>query len=185
MHKWLTAPALLVLMAASARADGPSFPIQAPDSPPAPTSLTLIVCRADDLTGQPGRHGVDPITGEYDPSLAAKDWKDFELHVEDGELECKRVVADLTDAAVAFDDSGRLAKPLDSDFGDAGECVHAAAMYGPQFEQSNKGWVLVAAGCPAPITDPTGKIIGWRMPECPRYLSIVGNITCKFDESFI
>lgn len=148
----------------------PKFPFASPRSPQAPTALAIIACRVDDLTGQPGRH---------DPAMAARGWRDLEPHVVFGELQCKRYLLPLDDAAVF-----KGAKPLTPNFGKWDQCARVAAGMFPT--QENNGWAPLAAGCPTPITDlETGEIVGWKLPECPSKINGKEGITCKFDESVI
>lgn len=160
--------------------EGPQIAIQAPNSPRAPTDLVVIACRSDDLTGKPGRHGVDPVTGEYDPTLAARNWRDLEPKVVDGALECKREVNQLQDQTVVMDPTGKLAKPLNSNFGNLAQCASASMFWSTQWNDAHPGWAVVATGCPTPIVDEQGVIKGWKMPDCPRFVG-----KCKFDESLI
>ena len=173
--------------------EAPAFPFMGPDSKPAPTIIVLIACRTDDLTGYPGRH---------DPNMAANDWRDLELHVVGGEVECKREVQKLEDA-VAFNyprkpyigadmggDGGSdgeplTAEPLSPDFGDPTQCARAGVPYSTEWDRRHKGWSVIAIGCPTPITDSTGKIIDWHLPECPSHIAGLQGIRCKFDESTI
>jgi hypothetical protein len=166
----------LAALCVEAMAD-PQVPIQIPGvTKKAPTDVVVIGCRVDDLTGQAGRQ---------DPALAAKDWRDLEWHIEGGELQCKREVSQLQDQAVVIDESGKLAKPLNADFSDAAQCVHAGAMWAEQWNRAHKGWAVAAIGCPVAITDERGVVKAWKMPECPRKIGALEGIKCKFDESNI
>jgi hypothetical protein len=149
-----------------------------------PTNLVVIACRVDDLTGQPGRHGVGP-DGKFDETSAARDWRDLEPAIKGGELECKREVSALEDAAVVMDSTGKLAKPLNANFGNMGQCVHAGAMWSKQWNDAHRGWAVFAIGCPVPIVDQRGVIKAWKMPDCPRKIGGMEGIKCKFDESVI
>jgi hypothetical protein len=161
----------------TAMATPPQVAVQIPGiTKKAPTDLVVIGCRVDDLTGQPGRQ---------DPALAAKDWRDLEWHVEGGELQCKREVSQLQDQAVVIDNTGKLAKPLNSDFYDRGQCTKAGAVWSVQWDRAHKGWAVMAIGCPAPITDGKGVVKGWKMPDCPRKIGSIEGIKCNFDESNI
>jgi hypothetical protein len=170
-------------------------------SPAAPQTVILIVCRIDDLTGLPGRH---------DPAMAARNWRDLEPHIVNAEIDCKRQRIDLEDAAVLNNPrkpsvhADATATPLDKiiqekmapatkgplyveplahNFGNPGECVRAAAFFIPSYHE--KGWGVLKVGCPTPIVDPTGKIVGWHLPGCPKRIGGMEGIRCKFDESLI
>jgi hypothetical protein len=150
-----------------------AFPLMATAAaPPAPQTVVIIGCRVDDLTGQPGRQ---------DPTLAARGWRDLEWHFDEGlELQCKREVVPLEDAVAALD---ATVKPLASDFSDVAQCAHAGVMFSPSWEQANKGWAVMAIGCPVRI-ETDGILTGWKLPDCP---SSVGGkiIRCRFDGSLI
>jgi hypothetical protein len=160
----------------------PQFPIQAPDSPRAPQSIAVISCRSDDLTGQPGRHGVDE-NGIYHPELAAKNWRDVELHIEDATLQCKRELVKIEDKDVIVNNEA----PLNTNFGEPTQCARASVMFfaTSQWDAKHSGWSVVGVGCPTPIVDDTGKIIDWHMPGCPSRLGAIQGIKCLFDESAV
>lgn len=173
---------LLGVIAFGARAE-PQIAIPLPSSPHAPQAIVVISCRADDLTGLPGRHGVDPVTGEYDPSMAAKNWRDLELHVQGGELDCKREAVEVLDQNVVVND----AVQLNANFGEPAQCARAASLFftTTQWDAHHQSWAVVGVGCPTPITDEQGRIAGWHMPECPSKLGALEGIKCKFDESAV
>src|SRR5690349_17828158 len=135
---------------------------QPPTAPPAPTSLVIVACRVDDLTGQPGRH---------DPEMAAHGWRDLELHVNSAqEYECKReVLANLEDSAVTSPLANAGLIPLNPDFSDRSQCAHVGAMKAAEWDQAHKGWATVAIGCPVPIVNQDGRVLSWKLPECPVY----------------
>jgi hypothetical protein len=176
--------------------EAPAFAIQMPESPRAPQVFAIISCRADDLTGQPGRHGVDPVTGQYDSTSAAKNWRDLELHFNGGELECRRQLTPVYDqASTAYpasaspgDQPGQLyAPPLNHDFGKPDQCIRAALSYmaTEQWDQYNQAWAVVSIGCPVPIVNSAGVIVGWHLPECPNKIGALEGIKCRFDDSAI
>lgn len=165
-----------VLLASTAHGASPS--------PPAPQVLVVVSCRVDDLTGQPGRHGVDPVTGKYDETKAAKGWRDLELRVNPRTLEydCKREAVPLEDA-VNMHWPSKVAVPLNPDFGNPGQCGRIGMHIVAGWQESNKGWGVVAIGCPSPIgidadgdgqpdMDEYGHYIvrDWKLPGCPSYL---------------
>src|SRR6185312_3094444 len=140
-------------------------------APPAPTSLAIIACRVDDLTGQPGRQ---------DPAMAAHNWRDLELHIVNGELECKREVIELQDQVEMLQQGKVL--PLHPNFSEWSQCAAVAMSYAQTWNDANKGWAVVAAGCPAPIVDQNGNVLSYKLPECPSKLP--GSDTplkCRFD----
>lgn len=149
------------------------YPVWATAEPPkAPQTVVIIGCRVDDLTGQPGRQ---------DPDLAAKGWKDLEWHFDKGlELQCKREVVPLEDAVAAFHDT---VKPLASNFADLAQCAHAGVMFAPKWEEANKGWAVMAIGCPVKI-EVDGKVVGYKLPDCPSSIGGLA-IKCRFDSSVI
>jgi hypothetical protein len=140
--------------------------------PPAPQTLVIIGCRVDDLTGQPGRQ---------DPELAAKDWRDLEWHFDKGlELQCKREVVPLQDFVASMDPT---VQPLLTDFSKPAACAHVGGMYSPMWNETHRGWAVMAVGCPVRI-ETDGKLTGWKLPDCPS--SIGGKtIKCRFDGSLI
>lgn len=150
-------------------------PWAAPNSPPAPHIVVLILCRTDDLTGRPGRHP---------PEMAARDWRDLEPHVENGELQCKRVELPLEDSTPFNANATADTIPLNPNFGDPVQCARAGILPATTYHD-RPGWSVLALGCPTPITDRTGRIVGWKLPDCPRQIKALRGITCKFDESVI
>jgi hypothetical protein len=140
--------------------------------PAPPQTLVIIGCRVDDLTGQEGRQ---------DPELAAKNWRDLEWHFNKaGELECKREVVPLQDYVATLDPS---VQPLLTDFSKYAACAHVGGMYSPTWNDANRGWAVMAVGCPVRI-ETDGVLTGWKLPDCPS--SIGGKIIkCKFDGSLI
>jgi len=172
----------------------------APPPPPvAPQALVLVICKVDDLTGQPGRHGVDPVTGKYDPSKAAKNWRDLELHLTKGlEYECRRDVLPLFDV-VTFHWPKRLAAPLDADFSDWSQCGRIGVVITPSWQEKHKGWAVVGVGCPTPLgLDKDGDgmpdryengdyiILDWKLPGCPSHLpGTDSRMRCRFDASAV
>ena len=162
----------------------PQFAIQAPDSPRAPQAIAVFSCRVDDLTGKPGRFGVDE-NGVYHPELAARNWRDLELHIEGGEIECKRQLVEIQDK----DELVNNAVQLHHNFGDPGQCVTGANLMftTTEWDKHHGLWAVVGIGCPTPMVDQTGKIVGWHIPECQSHLPGHKEIAmkCKFDESVI
>jgi hypothetical protein len=151
-----------------------AFPLLATAAPPPPPqTLVIIGCRVDDLTGQAGRQ---------DPTLAAKGWRDLEWHLdpEDFSLSCKREVVPLQDFVAAMHPT---VQPLLTDFSNFAACAHVGGMYSPTWNDTHRGWAVMAIGCPVRI-ETDGVLTGWKLPDCPR--SIGGKqILCKFDESVI
>jgi hypothetical protein len=140
-----------------------------------PTSLAIIACRVDDLTGQEGRH---------DPAMAARNWRDLELHIVDGELQCKREVVDLVDKVQMINPESSM--PLNPDFSQWAQCAGVAMSYSQTWNEANKGWAVVAAGCPVPIVNNDGTVVDYKLPECPDYLpGTTSRIKCRFDASVI
>lgn len=150
-----------------------SIPVMATAKPPEPPqTIVIIACRVDDLTGQEGRQ---------DPDLAAKGWRDLEWHLDaGGELECKREVVPLTDAVTLMAPEVNELKP---DFSDLAQCAAVGMQYAPAYEKANKGWGVMAVGCPVRI-ETDGVLTGWKLPDCP---SEIGGmpIKCRFDGSLI
>ena len=170
--------------------------------PPAPQSLVVVACQTIDLTGQPGRHGVDTV-GVYHEEQAAKGWRDLELKLDRGlEYVCKREALPLEDAVTMFWPP-KLAKPLNPDFGNWGVCGRIGMSIVAGWEEKNKGWGVVAIGCPSmigididgdgnPDIHKDGPLRGqyiikdWKLPGCPTYLPGTKNrMKCRFDASLI
>jgi hypothetical protein len=140
-----------------------------------PTTIVIIGCRVDDHTGEQGRQ---------DPTMAAKGWRDLEWHLTNGtELECKREVVALQDAVVAMSPNAAAVMPLNPDFSNWAQCASVAMSYSPAWEKMNKGWAVMAVGCPVPITV-DGIIKSYKLPDCPRKVGTL-EISCKFDGSLI
>jgi hypothetical protein len=163
-----------------------SLPVLAEVS--APNSIVFVVCRVDDLTGQPGRH---------DPSMAAKNWRDLELHVNDNqEYECKRqLVTNIEDKSQFQEGATGDMIPLAPNFGSPVTCALIGIPMAVGWDQQNPGWSVVAIGCPTPIypdvdvdgmPDAGSRPIGWKLPGCPSYLPGTNNrMRCVFDESAV
>jgi len=166
-------------------------------APHSPNSLVIVACRVDDVTGQPGR---------FDPSHAAPGWRDYELHIEKGELECQRDTLDsLVDATEFAPKAPRDMIPLHPDFAKPEQCGMVGIVLSEKWNEEHKGWAVVAVGCPTMIgidADGDGQpdvgsdghyvIKGWKLPECPDF--VPGSqadgkpgipMRCRFDKSNI
>jgi hypothetical protein len=145
---------------------------------PAPQSIVIVACKVDDLTGRPGRQ---------DPGFAAKDWRDLELHInQNQEYECKREVLHLEDGSLYGENAPEDMIKLDADFADWMQCARVGMMQAADWNRKNKGWAVVAVGCPTRIVNDKGATVGWQMPSCPTYLPGTNNrMRCNFDESVI
>jgi hypothetical protein len=152
---------------------------------PAPHSIVIVACKVVDMTGQPGRHGVDD-TGNYEEA-AARDWRDLELFINSNqEYECKRHQLDLVDGALFGDMAPKDLIELTPDFSDWGFCAHVGMMQAADYNRENPGWGVVAVGCPTRIVNETGATVGWQMPSCPTYLPGTENrMRCDFTDSVI
>ena len=200
--------AALLLASATAYAcaaepsDHPTQTEKAPSLPAAMQSLVVVACQVDDVTGQPGRFGVDE-NGVYHEEMAAKGWRDLELRLDKGlEYVCKREVLPLEDAVTYYWPS-KLAKPLNTNMGIPGQCGHIGMTITARWEEGNKGWGVVGIGCPSKIgidADGDGKpdfhkdgplrgqyiIKQWVLPGCPSFLPGTQNrMKCRFDASMI
>lgn len=136
----------------------------------APHTISVVGCEIEDHTGEKGRQ---------DPAMAAKGWRDYEWKIKDGVLLCKREEIKLTDEIA--EQTGL--PELNSDFGDYAVCASVAMSYGPKWEAQNKGYAVMAIGCPTKITS-DGKVVGFKIPDCPREINGL-ILTCKFDSSLI
>lgn len=169
-----------VLLASTAHGASPS-------PPKAPTTINLIACRVDDLTGQKGRHGVDPVTGKFNESSAAKGWRDLELRIEHGVLECKVVPLENLDEVPYKGTNGKSVYsdmvdegflPLNPNFGSPAQCARTAMLISPDWDKANPGWSVISVACPSPVmsSGPDGiernaddYIVDWIVPECPSF----------------
>jgi hypothetical protein len=145
---------------------------------PAPTSIVIVACKVDDLTGQPGRQ---------DPNLAAKGWRDLELHINSNqEYECKREVLDLVDGSYFGSKAPDELINLVPNFADPSQGARVCMMQAAVYNDKNPGWGVVACGLPTRIVNDKGETVGWQMPSCPTYLPGTQNrMKCDFDESVI
>lgn len=135
------------------------MPVAATALPPSPpTTLVIIACQVVE-------------TGERDDTTG---WIGLEWRFKDSEMQCKREVIALEDTAVL-----NGARPLGNDFSQFAQCAKAAMQFSPEWNRTHRGWAVLKVGCPRPIVDGEGHILGWHMPECP-----IG-IKCRFDESVI
>jgi hypothetical protein len=141
-----------------------------------PTALVIISCQTDDHTGEAGRQN---------PIMAAKGWRDLEWKILDGELQCKRDIAELEDSSLLNPLQQQNLIPLTPDFSVWSQCAAVAMHYSAAWNEQHKGWAVLAVGCPTPITD-HGKTVGYKMPECPsRMPGTDFPMRCNFDESAI
>jgi len=109
------------------------------------------------------------------------DWEEWERPIpgvkymqavpnKDGVYECQRDIYPLVPRNPEVD-PGNMA-------GDVG-CARAGMTIAPQWQEQHPGWAVVTIGCPNPMYNEDGRIIGYQMPGCPR------EMTCKFDEQEI
>lgn len=124
-----------------------------------PHFLTIISCRSQVRTEFP--ENSRPIPGVTYYEL----WKN-----KHGEHECKRTIADVVPRNLHSDPS---------DLSENANCSMAAMSFGPLWEQQNPGWIIVKVGCPKPVLNHNGEIIGYHAPPCPR------NLKCVFNEQEI
>lgn len=146
--------------------------------PHAPQTLVIVACRVDDLTGT--------RTPPGDPGsvvMPSKDWRDLELHIAGGEYQCKREQVDLVDKVAAeHPDQPELTPNL----GSIGGCARVGMQYASEWDKNNPGWAVVAIGCPTPVVNEQGAVVGWALPSCPTYLPGTNNrMKCRFDSSVI
>jgi hypothetical protein len=144
-------------------------------SPSAPRTIVTVACRAVDLTGQPGRH---------DPLMAAHNWRDLELYINDSQkYECRRDEADLSDGEVL---KNPHINELHANFAKLDQCARVGVVWAAEWQDKNPGWAVVGVGCPVPITDAEGRVLDWKMPTCPSFLPGTNiRMRCDFDESEI
>lgn len=135
-----------------------SYPVMAEATVPVPRNLVIISCRVN-------------YTGETNEQTH---WVGMEWLFKDAEMQCKREVVELQDAA---EENG--APPIDHDLSDNFQCQQAAMTYTPEYNKAHHGWAVYMVGCPNPIYNGDGKVIGYKMPECP------SSVKCNFDPSFI
>lgn len=177
MIRFLIWTALLSVLSIPARADVP-----------APTSIVIVSCKVIDMTGLPGRHGVD-AAGNYHEEWSARDWRDLELYVNPRtqEYECRREVLQLEDATVFGENAPEELLQLHPDFGDWAQCARVGMMQAADYNAHHPGWGVVAVGCPTKlISNETGAVVGWQMPSCPTYLpGTTSRMRCNFSDSVI
>lgn len=150
----------------------------------APTSLVIVACRAVERTEWP--EISRPLPGVWYPKLYIND---------DLEYECKReLLKDMQDSTHFSPTATGKEFQLEPNWGEHGQCARAAMMTAPRWNDENRGWAVVAVGCPTPIWDDGGspdywaddRIIGWHLPGCPTYLPGTTNrMKCRFDESSV
>jgi len=155
------------------------------------TSLMIVACQVDDLTGT--------RTPPGDPGsivMPTPKWRDLELHVVNGELQCKLVpLMNLQDASIYSDKATQDMVALNPNFGDNGQCARVSSWKAAQWEEDNNGWGVVAVGCPRPIMNAGADgvegtaddfQIGWAAPDCPTYFpGTTVLMKCKFTPSLI
>ena len=124
-----------------------------------PHFLTIIACRSQPHTKW----------GPNERPIPGVDYRELWTN-EDGEYECMRDIADI------------VPKNPDQAPGDLSvdtQCVKAAMGFGPEWERTHPGWVVVKVGCPKPVMSENGDILGYHAPPCPR------DMKCKFNEQEI
>lgn len=156
---------------------------QPPQAPP--TSVVIVACRVDDWTDK------RPLPPNVFP---AKGWKDLELHVEDGEFQCKREVLNLEDGTLYSPKALMDTLPLYPNFADLTQCGRIGVVQAAEYNKVHPGCGVVGVGCPVPIMDDNGtpddsnddRIIGFKLPECPtRIPGSDSPMHCRFDSSLI
>lgn len=118
--------------------------------------LTIVACRAEPKTEW--KENEIPI-----PGVAYQVLK-FDEH---GEMECQRDIVEVVPR-----------HPMESHGGlsDNHKCTMAGMSYGPKWEEEHPGWLVVAVGCPRPVVDSNGELLGYNPVPCPR------NLKCFFDK---
>lgn len=125
----------------------------------APLVVVLFVCKV-------------AIAGPPDQNADQTGSQNLEWATDHSMMTCRRNEIQLTDPAEgqqlnAQDDP---AMSLHPNFADGGQCARAGARLAMDWDAQhrNSEWRVWRVGCPAPIVDlRTGRIIGYKLPECP------------------
>ena len=115
-----------------------------------PPVVVLIVCKAV----------LSPIQSPLDQHNAKyTGWQPFQWDTTNSVMHCRRHEIQMYDPAV---DQGADPQPF-SQF----QCMTSGIMAGIEFDRRHRNWKTWRTACPTPIVDTrTGKIIGWKPPEC-------------------
>lgn len=117
---------------------------------PMPAAVVLFVCK---VAFTP----YASITDEHNAKYTGH--KPFEWATEHSMMECRRLRVDLHNPD---DPKAEFTIP---------KCLRASwqVRMGWDKAHDNSNWRVWATACPVPIANTaTGKIIDWKMPECPR-----------------
>ena len=125
--------------------------------PPAPAALVLIVCKGH-VEPWP-----DAMSEENARWTHSENWQ---WDYPDAKMLCKRLEVPLYDPA---EDQGAM--PLNPNFADFTQCARAGVTLSHDWDEANKArpWRVWRVGCPVPIFNQDGAIVGYKMPDGGHY----------------
>ena len=127
-----------------------------------PSSIVLIVCKT-------------VLVGAPDPNAAYTGHENRDWDYSGSVMHCKRIEAQLYDSAEA---QGADPQPFNEQ-----RCQRAGLTLGPTWDAAHRGsaFRFWRVACPVPVVDTeTGKILAWKMPECP---TKHGTVICEQDSA--
>lgn len=94
----------------------------------------------------------------------------FRWATEHSKMVCKRKEIQVFDQAAAMGADPRPFTP--------NQCLQTSIMEGAKWDLSHNRYKFWRSACPTPIVDTrSGKIIGWKIPECP----LKDGVVCELD----
>ena len=121
---------------------------------PMPAAVVLIVCK---VVFTPYASPLEEANARYTGH------KPYKWATEHSMMQCRRLEVQLYDQSV---DMGADPVPFNNF-----QCMKASMTERTAWDQAhrNMNWRVWRTGCPVPIKDTaTGRVLSWKMPECPR-----------------
>lgn len=132
------------------------------------------------ITPLPVRKRVDEVEeGEEVIEPPYAHWQDLEWNIIDGKLDCRHDIMSIEDAAEL-----EGAPPTSNDLSRHLQCQMAAMSIAKPYADKHPGWWPFAVGCPNPMYNHDGKIVGYQMPACPSEINGI-QVKCMFSEDEI
>lgn len=124
-----------------------------------PPVLVLIVCKV-------------AIAGPPDQNAAMTGALNLEWTTKNSMMTCRRQEMQLYDPAegLSLTAGGDLAAPLNPNLAESAQCARTGIAVAANWDESHHSepWRVWRVGCPTPIVDlKSGRVIGYKMPECP------------------
>lgn len=122
-----------------------------------PPILVLIVCKT-------------VIAGPLDQNAAFTKHENRDWAIENSMMVCRRHETQLYDPAEGqkLNPQDDPAFPLRPNFFDYSQCARAGIMLSQQWDEAhrNGNWRVWRVGCPTPVINNRGELIGYKLPDC-------------------